>query len=189
MTDVALISDLTWRSLDMQEAAFPKIAVFTAPDGIPLLFRPTLRKTYDCIHVVSLAVIADKEKDFRAFLDLAKKRGCRLSSLDENETFVIESRTNVEPIVAAWREARKRGAAKIGGIISAEKRRATSSTGAARIRTKWSMPSREHPTVDLLREASISYNTAISILGRRPIAQANYQAALKRKERRNAKAN
>ena len=49
------------------------------------------------------------------------------------------------------------------------------------------MPSKEWPTRVLLEEADISLNTAKAHLGKRPIAQYNYQAAQKRKERRNAK--
>ena len=79
--------------------------------------------------------------------------------------------------------------AQIAGKASAKKRIAVSKKGAAKISDRWPQPSVDWPTSVLLKEAGLSYNTAISILGRRPIEQANYEAAQKRKERRNAKAN
>lgn len=83
----------------------------------------------------------------------------------------------------------KCAAAQVGGKISAALRRKESLAGAEKIKDRWGLPSKIWPTKVLLKEANFSYNTAITIpgLGPRPIAQYNYQAKLKRKERRDAK--
>jgi hypothetical protein len=79
--------------------------------------------------------------------------------------------------------------AQVAGKASAKKRIAVSKKGAAKIADRWPQPSVDWPTHVLLKEAGLSYNTAKAHLGRRPIEQANHEAAKKRKERRNAKAN
>lgn len=78
-------------------------------------------------------------------------------------------------------------AAQKAGQASGKKAKEISKRGIDRIKDRWPLPSAEWRTADLLEEADLSLNTVKSILGARPIAQYNYQAAQKRKERRNAK--
>lgn len=181
MTDVALISELTWRSLEMQKAAFPDMPHYIAPDELPSLFRPTQRKQRLFIHVMSLAVVAKDGDDFESFWRKLPKDWA-VRDLDRCE--VLEATFPIKKAKCLWLAARKFGIAKIGGKISADKRKAESATGATKIKDRWPQPSKIWPTKVLLKEADISYNTAVSILGPRPIAQYNYQAALKRKARR-----
>ena len=68
-----------------------------------------------------------------------------------------------------------------GGYISAEKRKTVSKIAAKAIKERWRLPSNEWPTKVLLKEVDISLNTAKKLLGNRPLAQANYRAAMKRK--------
>lgn len=181
MADKALISELTWRSLEMQKHAFPDMPHFIAPDELSSLLRHTRRAEQLVVHVMSLAVIADKEKDFIAFYEALRKIKAKLISLDDGMT--ANCNAPVGSILIVWRDARKQGAAKVGGQISADKRKAKSAAGATLIKDRWGMPSKICPTHVLLKEADISYNTAITILGKRPIAQYNYQAKLTRKKR------
>jgi hypothetical protein len=94
--------------------------------------------------------------------------------------------TPIRKAIELWTSARKFGAAKVGGRISADKRKAESAVGIAKIKDRWPRPSEEWPTSVLLKEAGISLNTAKAALGRRPIEQANYQAKLKRQKARAA---
>lgn len=183
MTNKALISELSWRSLKMQREAFPDMPHFVAPDDLPSLLRPTRRNNGALIHVQSLAVIADNEKDFREFITLISKRGCGLVSREE-DIGIYDGKYPSKLIVALWREARMRGAAKIGGQISADKKKAKAAEGIAKIKDRWPLPSSEWPTAVLLEEAGVSFNTVKAHLGKRPIAQYNYQAFLKRKLRK-----
>lgn len=182
--DKALISDLTWRTLDMQRSAFPNMHHYIAPDEIQHLLRVTTRKNYYRIHVVSLAVISDNEKDFREFISLAKERKCTIVSLEENEEFNVNG--NCEKLILRWKEARRLGASKAGGSISAANREKDSKAKCSIIKDRWPLSNKEWRTPELLQEVDISYNTAIKYLGKRPIVQYNYQAKMKRKAR-NAK--
>jgi hypothetical protein len=187
MSEVALISELTWRTLDRQKAAYPAIPHFIAPDDLPTMLRPTRRNEELKVHVMSLAVIADKDADFREFLKAAKKRKVVLHIWESNSV-IVSWACDIEGVVRSWRDARRTGAGKAGGVISAVLREAESRKACEAIRPLWPLPSNEHSTPDLLKMAGkaigkkkLAYNTAIKFLGKRPIAQYNYQAKLKRK--------
>lgn len=167
----------------MQLAAFSGMQIYRAPEDIGQMLRPTTRKEIDRIHVMSLGVIAEKEKDFRSFLALMSKRKAVLVETDSaSEIHVCPG--NYTKLVKDWKEARKNGVAKIGGRISADNRKKESAEAAAKIKDRWPMPSKIWPTRVLLKEAGKSLNTIKSILGPRPIAQYNYQAKLKRKAKK-----
>lgn len=184
MTDKALISDLTWRSLEMQRAAFPGMPHFMVPDDLPQLFRVTTRKGIDRLHVKSLGILADNEKTFREVLSMAKKRKCEIVSQDEGRTFIVNG--NCEYIVKMWGESRRNGAAKIGANISADRKKVATKAAIDKIKDRWGTPSHIWPTKMLLEEAGRSLNTVKSMLGPRPVAQRNYDAKIKRKERADA---
>lgn len=186
MTDKALISELTWRSLDMQREAFPNMPHFIAPDEISSLLRPSRRQQSPIIHVSSLAVIADNERDFQSFMTSAWKLGAIIVSLEENTRWPPKG-SIYHDALNAWKVARRDGAAKIGAHISAEKKKASTSERIARIKDRWPLLSKEVSTKALLAEAGLSLNTVKSILGSRIIAQHNYQAKLKRKATLKAK--
>lgn len=185
MTDKAVISEYTWRSKAMQKAELANMPCFVLPEDNSALFRPTRRQARDVLHVVSLAVIAEEEKDFREFVKSTWKIGASIKSHEDGALW--EPGRSLPRAVASWKAARKTGAAKIGASISAANRRARSADGIAKIKERWPLLSSEWSTADLLKEAGLSLNTAKAHLGKRPIAQYNYQAAQKRKERRNAK--
>lgn len=173
MTDKALISDYTYRTLESQRADSGNMPVFVLPDDLPQLFRQTTRKTEDRFYVQSLGVLAKKEDEFREFLSHAKKRKAHIISREDNQTFIVTG--NCENIVKWWKDARRSGVAKIGARRSADRKKAFSAEGVAKIKDKWPLPSKDFPTTQLLVEADLSLNTIKSILGPRPIAQHNYR--------------
>jgi len=68
------------------------------------------------------------------------------------------------------------------GANASLKARAVRSKGKAEIiKDRWIISPKKYPTADLLKEAGVSLNTAKAYLGKRPIAQYNYQAKMKRK--------
>jgi putative heme degradation protein len=157
---------------------FSDMQVFVAPEDIPVMLRQSLRQEELIIHVASIGVIADNEKDIRDFGALCKKRKATVFSRDEKHWL---SNQSINKLVETWRESRKNGAAKIGARISADRKKAAGKAGADKIADRWPKSSDEFPTRALLAEAEISLNTAKAHLGKRPIAQYNYQAAQKRK--------
>jgi len=160
-----------------------QINIFEGVSGMYSLLRNTKRKSITEFYVSSIAVISDDEKDINNFINMANKRGALIHSVEENQSW----KTPIPrlPFVMAWKDARKNGAAKVGGKISADIRKKKSAEGIAKIKDRWPMPSKEWPTEILLKEAGVSLNTAKSVLGRRPIEQANYAAKIKRKAKRN----
>jgi hypothetical protein len=179
MTDKALISDYTYQSIASQKANSGDLPIFVLPDDLSQLFRKTTRDTEDRYYVDSLAVLAKKEDEFREFLTEAKKRKAQIISREDNQTFVVSG--NCENLVKWWKDARRKGTAKIGARMSADKKKALSAEGVAKIKDRWPLPTKEHPTRALLEEAGLSLNTVKSLLGPRLIAQYNYQAKMKRK--------
>lgn len=184
MTDKALISELTWRSLEMQRKAFPGMPHFVIPHETQWLLRATTRKERDRIYVMSLGVIAETEKKMRDFLALAKKRKCEIVSLEDERSFVVNG--NCEHLVKWWRDARRKGAGKVGADIAAANRKVATKDAIDKIRDRWPLNSKTWPTDVLLAEADRSLNTVKSFLGSRIVAQANHRAKLKRKERADA---
>lgn len=184
MTEKALISELTWRSLKMQKDAFPDMPHFHV-DDMNVLFRKTTRKDTLHVHVLSLAIIATNEKEFRIFLDILKDRKSCLHSKEECLA-ILGTTVSFNKIVKIWKDARKQGAAKIGGKMSADIKKAKSDEAAAKIKDRWPLPSKEWPTKVLLKEANVSLNTVKSLLGKRPIAQYNFQAKMKRAAKKNS---
>lgn len=176
----ALISELTWRDLDMQRKAFPGMPHFIIPEDLQTLFRPTRRKDQLKLHVMSVAIIADNEKDFRSFMKNIYAIGAHIETLDEEERAIWPGQ-GMEAAVSAWRSARVKGAAKIGARISADRKKASTKECIAKIRDRWPSPSKEWSTKALLKEAGLSLNTVKANLGSRLIAQHNERARVKRR--------
>ena len=122
MTDKAVISSYTYRTLESQRTASGDMPVFILPDDLPQLFRPTTRKVDDLLHVESLGILADTEEKFREFLTLAKSRKSKILSREDNQTFAVNG--NCENLVKWWKDARRKGSAKIGASLGANKKKA-----------------------------------------------------------------
>ena len=117
MTDKAVISEYTYRTLKGQRESLEGMPVFVLPDDLPSLFRATTRKTENNLYVESLGVLADTEEKFREFLALAKKRNATIISIDDEQTFVVNG--NCENLVKWWKDARRKGSAVEGGRLGA----------------------------------------------------------------------
>lgn len=144
------------------------------------MIRPTSRPAAYTIYVASPAILGWNADDVRAFQ----------ASLDHRaRVFSVEDGCVVTDLVEAWQKARTKsrleGAAKRGGAMSAKVRGERVAAAVALIADRWPLPSKEWPTAALLKEAGVSRNGVNARLGGREKAQARYQAALKRKMRRN----
>lgn len=122
MTDKAVISEYTYRTLNGQREALGDLPVFVLPDDLPQLFRQTTRKAEDCLYVESLGVLGDTEEKFREFLALAKQRKAKIISIEDEQTFTVNG--NCENLVKWWKDARRKGSAKIGGERGGAKKKA-----------------------------------------------------------------
>lgn len=189
-------SDLTWRSKEYQlnviystlhrEGFVGEAKTYEGGGDLEIMLRPTSRKGKHEIVVSSLSVIARYETDFKSILKRIWRTGSTLRGIEEI-CFLFPGCVSMSSAVDQWKKARRTGAAKQGGIKSAGKRKANSAAAIAQIAARWPLPSKEWPTKALLKEAGVSLNTAKSVLGKRPIAQYNYQAKMKRKAKREGK--
>lgn len=187
MTSKVFKSTWTWRTLDYQDKilapavpSWPDVSIYEDDDGLHHLFRPTQRKTSDTIYMASIGLLGVEGEHVENIAREFMKRGWRLIAVEEK---IDWKKITVREVLDAWQDARINGAAKIGGRISAENRKARVQRACDTIRGRWKLPSNIWPTKILLKEAGISFNSIKSVLGSRFIAQANYQAMLKRKER------
>lgn len=181
------LSDYTYRTDEQQLSALRAVsqlkdAPVFSPDDLQTMFRPTQRVERDTYYAASIACFAPNEMRFEGFLGLCRKKKVCLASIEEGFSWTPQQSTG--GAVKAWKAARINGSAKVGALISASNREAEKRAACAKIKDRWPLPRSDWETDSLLKEADISYNTAIKYLGRRPIEQANYQAALKRKARR-----
>lgn len=164
MAEKALISKLTWRTLDSQRALFPGMATFEAPDDIKTMLRATQRKSEDKIFVASFGIIADNEKDLRSFGKLCKKRQANICSAEGQKEWRWYNSVNL--LADWWREARRNGAAKAGGEATAKKAEEEFWEGFAKIKNRWHLVAKgTNASKPLLKEAQTSRNTAKSYLG------------------------
>lgn len=188
MSDKIFKSTWTWRTLAQQEETL-KDAVIDF-DGAPRfidedresMLRHTRRSTSYRIHVASISNIAKDDDDLRKAVTLLNARKAFLHCEEENT--IWHPNTPFATWLKAFKQSRTSGSAMIGGRISADNRKAKSAAGAANIKDRWRLPTDEWPTHVLLKEADISLNTAKLLLGKRPLVQAQYQAAQKRKARK-----
>ncbi len=183
MTDKAVISEYTYRTLKEQREAAGDMPVFVLPDDLPQLFRKTTRKTDDCLHVQSLGVLAETEVSFREFLALAKKNKVKIASNEDEQVFVVNG--NCEHLVKWWKDARRKGSAKIGAERGAATKRAAIAERAKGL-------TREEWTNGAIKNAQLveKYGASINALKRYASDKGwgwNRQKSIWEKERRNAK--
>jgi hypothetical protein len=197
MAILVYMSDVSpWWTMDRQEATLadvlPGATVFRdaldrrqrrahTPDSLvqrAMMLRSTARsQNNEVIHVASLAVLAWSEADLREVLDAIKARGAVL----------VSSEGINGDLVAAWaavrRQSRLEGAALRGSAVSAERRKAASEVAVKLIAGDWPLPSKDHPTAELLARCGLSLNTVKAHLGPRPIAQYKHRLKQARKAR------
>lgn len=153
------------------------------------MLRPTARCTGDeTIFIASLACLSWSVGDFAEVLTKIMERGATLVALDAGLMVPPTASPRIvgqamKAFVASKRRATGLGA-RAGAEISAKKRRESTDDAVKRIADRWPLPSREHPTSELLAEAGLSLNTVVDRLGRRPLAQKRRLDAAKRRARR-----
>ena len=123
MTDKALISEYTYRTLKSQREAFSDMPVFVLPHDLPALFRKTTRNGYDQFHCESLGVLAETENDFRKFIANAQSVNAHIYSREDQQNFTTKKGIE-EHLVRWWRDARRKGSSKIGGERGAASKKA-----------------------------------------------------------------
>lgn len=190
MTDKAVISEHTHRTLASQRANSGDMPVFVLPDDLPHMFRQTTRKGHDRFHVESLAIIDSKEAGFREFLENSKKIKAQIVSREDKKTFVVNG--NIENLVKWWKDARRKGVAQVGADRSADRKKADIAARAKAL-TKGEWTNGEIRNAQLVEK----YGASINALKRyasgkgwgwdRQKAIIGAELASERKERRNAK--
>ena len=180
-------STWTWRTLAHQDKVlseavpnYETVPEYVDDEGLAELFRKTSRKSVETIYVSSVGLLGTEEDFVETFARELMKRGWRLIAIEEK---IDWKKITVREVLDAWRYARVNGAAMVGARISAANRKAKIKMAVDKIKERWGMPSNIWPTKLLLEEVDISLNSVKSILGSRIVAQANYRAAQKRKER------
>lgn len=156
MRDVALISALSYRTLKEQKDEYPNMPHYMAPDEIQALLRPTTRKGDLNIHVISLAIIADKRGDFVEFMKSMPKHVTVISKEDGK----VSRRTSVDKAVRLWGLARKKGASKAGGDARSAKALLDFWQGFSKIIDRWHG---DEKSKDLLREADIGHHDTVRV--------------------------
>ena len=159
MTDKAVISEYTYRTLKEQREVHVDMPVLVLPDDSSQLFRATTRKANDTLHVVSLGVLADTEAKFREFVALAEKCRASIASREDNQTFIVNG--NCENLIKWWKDARRKGSAKAGGERGgAAKKAAAEERAKGLTKAEW--------TNGAVKNAQLveRYNTSINTLRR-----------------------
>lgn len=193
MTDKSVISRYTYRTEESQRKDHAGLPVFLIPEELHLLFRKTNRPTKDRLHVSSLAIIAESEKDFRSFMSEAKERKAVIVSKEDAKTFIING-NNIENLVKWWRVARQSGASKIGAMRSGDlKRKAADERAKDMTKEEWY--NQNIKNAQLVKKYGPCIGTLRRIAGDRGWCKDRQRAAIlaetarNRKERRNARTN
>jgi hypothetical protein len=160
------------------------------PVDLPTMFRATQRATSDTFCAASVACFGKTDDGFVAFLENCRQR--KASIFGAEEKFSWRPGQSIAGAVKAWKLARVKGAAKAGADISAKRRNSEREKGCKAIKPFWGLPTKNHPTADLLRQANkaigkrgkMHYRTAVKFLGSRLIARNNHRAAQKRAEQK-----
>lgn len=178
------------RSLNYQDSLLEIILIGNEhrvflDDGRDVMFRTTKRQENNEVHVASVALMADTESE--AVEVLKKINTCRATLHCPEEKQVWKTPIPKLPFLIAWKDARKRGAAKRGAEMSASSKKAATAAKLKLIEDDLRLD--EYTTKELLDRVGVkSVNSIKNHYGiSREQMQVRYKAELKRKERRNAK--
>lgn len=179
------------RSVEYQDSllapavpGWPNVSVFLDEDR-NLLFRVSQRPSRDEVFTASLALFGDTELEIESLLRAARLRGSVLHCLEEELT--IRPSRNLKEMILRWKEARRSGASMRGAMKSAQTRKEATAAKLELIRVD--LESTDIPTKELLARVGVrSVNSIKNHFGFcREEMRRRYEAAQKRKERRNAK--
>lgn len=189
------VSDYTYRTeADQLEKLREDPRLAEAPIFRPVdlstMFRQTQRPTRDTFCAASTACFGKTEDAFIGFIENCRQRKASIVGVEEK--FEWRPGQSNAGAVKVWKLARVKGAAKAGADISATRRNAEREKGCKAIKPFWCLPTKLHPTEDLLRQANkaigkrgkMHYRTAVKFLGSRLIARNNHRAAQKRADQR-----
>jgi len=192
MADKLFVSDYTHRTESEQlkklyENPDLKGAPIFRPEDLSAMFRSTRRTESDTYHAASVACLAPDKKRLEEFISGCQKR--KACIVGKEEELVWTPNQLIKILVDAWKLARINGAAAVGGQNTAKAWKAKMKAGVDKAATLWGLPSKKYSIKDVEAISGISRGAIVKELGNRFVAQYNYQAAQKRKERRNAKTN
>lgn len=148
------------------------------------LLRATRKR--DVAYVASLACLAMHEADLAGFLLAFGARGGAAIVLDIDLTIPAGAMTpEAHAAIAAFRKTKRGTQTEPGRLsgakVAAERREAEARAKAEPFRDRWNR--KDDRTLDLLAEMDLSYNTASKYLGKRPEAQAAFDAGQQQAER------
>ncbi len=146
------------------------------------MLRPSTRQGKANIYTASIALVTDDESGLRETVDMLNARKANLHCAEEQQ--VWKAPIPYQPFLVAWKDARKRGAAKRGAEISASTKKARTAAALALIEDD--LKKDDYTTRELLGRVGVkSVNSIKNHYGiTREQMQARYQAELKRKQRR-----
>lgn len=182
------VSDHTYRTEAQQLEVLRKIpalqdATVYRPEDMTTMFRPTQRTQQDTYYASSIACFAASEEKLKEFIALSRGKKICLASIEEK--FEWGPGRSTSGVVKLWREARLKGAYKAGGDTTAAKAMARVDEGIKKIKDLWKLPSQQYSIKKLEEISGVARGSIVARLGNRMPAQLLYQAALKRKEKRN----
>ena len=119
------------------------------------MLRPSQRNAALRVHVLSLAIIAETEDDFREFLKLMNARKAKLHS---KEDALKGERKTADQLVKLWRIARRNGAAVAGGKENAKRAELKFWRSFAIIQDRWHLSDYSEA---LLKEAKIRHHDTV----------------------------
>ena len=156
MYDTVVISEFSRHTIKAQKEEYPQGSYFLLPDDASALFRRTQRKKTRTFHVLSLAVIADNEDDFKKFVH----KGWVVPAFIESkkESYVIHPKSNISNAVSVWKKARREGAAKAGGDAKSSNSFLKFWEGFSKIKDRWHL---DENSKILMKEAGIKHHDTI----------------------------
>jgi len=158
MYDTVVISEFSRHTIKAQKDEYPQGPYFLLPDDASALFRKTQRKKTRTFHVLSLAVIANNEEEFKKFVHKAWDVPAFIESKKEN--YVIHPKSNINNAVNAWKKARREGAAKAGGDAKSKNSEEKFWSGFRKIANRWHL---EETSKSLMKEAGIKHHDTVRV--------------------------
>lgn len=155
------------------------------------MLAPRGRKQVDDIATASLATLALSQIDLVGVLAAAEARGSVLIAVAEGIRLIPPyGAAAIKAAMDAFAKAidRGRGNTKLGHEVSAQRRMDRAKAACDKIKERWSLPMKDHPTNVLLREAGVARATAIAHLGDRRKAIQAREVAERNRARRQADA-
>lgn len=105
--------------------------------------------------MMSLGIVANKQKDFETIAKMFNVRAVRVVCLDDSR---IKGQHRIHDWTSAWRKARKNGAAKAGGEAKADKSEQEFWERFEKIKDRWHLG---ETSKSLMKEAGIGHHDTV----------------------------